>query len=108
MKSGSAQAWFYGMSRLFSEAIRKPTSNVVPIASSLLAVMKGRTIAWSEPMKHKMNITDLDYGRTRFYTALIVLTVPPIPPMPRVRALNHPAFLRRREAFRARWPRLPL
>ena len=36
--------------------------------------MKGRTIAWSESLKHKMNITDLAHRHTRFDTALIVLT----------------------------------
>src|SRR5262249_32330884 len=81
------------------EAIRKPTSNVIPLSSSILAVMKGRTIAWGKPMKHKINITDLDHRRTRFHTALIVLTVAPIPPIPGVRTLNDPAFLQWREAF---------
>ena len=70
--------------------------------------MKGRTIAWGEPIKHKVNITDLDHSCTRFYTALIVLTIAPIPPIPRVRALNHPAFLQRCEAFYALWTRLHL
>src|SRR5438128_9184155 len=70
--------------------------------------MKGRTIAWSEPVQHKMYMTNLYHSRTGFYTALIVLTVAPVPPMPRVRALNHPAFLQRREAFHAFWPRLHL
>jgi len=90
------------------EAIRKPSSNVVPISSSIPAVMKGRTIAWDEPIKHKINITDLDHSCTRFDTALIVLTIAPIPPIPRVRALNHPAFLQRCEAFHALWTRLHL
>src|SRR6266436_8605329 len=49
-----------------------------------------------------MYITDFDHSSTRFYTALIVLAVPAIPAMPGVRPLNHPAFLQRREAFRAR------
>src|SRR2546428_8573075 len=40
--------------------------------------------------------------------AFIVLTVPAIPAMPRVRPLNHPAFLQRREAFRTLWTRLHL
>src|SRR5438067_13212332 len=53
-----------------------------------------------------MYITDLDHGSTGFYTALIVLAVPALPAMPGVRALNHPAFLQRREAFRARRTRL--
>src|SRR5262249_12942595 len=70
--------------------------------------MKGRTIAWGKPMKHKINITDLDHRRTRFHTALIVLTVAPIPPIPGVRTLNDPAFLQWREAFHALWTRLHL
>src|SRR5262245_11226446 len=70
--------------------------------------MKGRTIAWGEPIKYKVNVTNLDHRRTRFYTAFIVLTVTPIPPIPRVRALNHPAFLQRREAFHTLWTRLHL
>ena len=89
----------------FLEAIRKPTSNVVPISSRILAVMKGRTSAWREPIKHKLHITDLDHSRTRFDTTLIVLTVTPIPPIPRVCALNYPAFLQRREAFHPLWTR---
>ena len=52
--------------------------------------------------------TDLDHRSTGFYTALIVLTVPSVPTMPGVRPLNHPAFLQRREAFRALWTRLDL
>ena len=49
-----------------------------------------------------MNITDLDHSRTGFYAALIVLAVPAIAAMPGVRPLNHPTFLQRREALRAR------
>src|SRR3989442_8451083 len=48
-----------------------------------------------------MNVTHLDHGCTGFYTALIVLTIPSVPTMPGVRPLDHPAFLQRREAFRA-------
>src|SRR2546426_10080790 len=48
-----------------------------------------------------MNITNLDHSRAGFYTALIVLTIPSVPAMPGVRPLDHPAFLQRREAFRA-------
>src|SRR5712692_7516610 len=68
---------------------------------SLLAVMKRRATAGRDSMQHKMYITDFDHSSTRFYTAFIVLTVPAIPAMPGVRPLNHPAFLQRREAFRA-------
>jgi hypothetical protein len=70
--------------------------------------MKGRTITWSESIKHKMNIIDLDHRRTRFDTALIVLAIAPIPPIPRVCALNHPEFLQRCEAFYALWTCLHL
>ncbi len=64
--------------------------------------MKHRATAGRESVKHKMYITDLDHSSTGFYTALIVLAVPAVPTMPGVRALNHPAFLQRREAFCAR------
>src|SRR5215475_8964169 len=87
--------------RRFLEAIRKPTSNVMPLSSSILAVMQGRTLVWSESMQHKMHMTALDHRRTRCDPALIVLTVAPIPPMPRVCARNHPAFRQWGEAFSA-------
>src|SRR5262245_6167091 len=70
--------------------------------------MKLRTTTRCEPIQHKLNIADLDHSRTRFNTALIVLTVAPISPMPRVRALNHPAFLQRHEPFRPLWTSLHL
>jgi len=63
---------------------------------------------WSESIQHKMNMTDLDHRRTRFDPALIVLPVAPIPPMPRVCALNHPAFRQWCEAFSALWTCLHL
>src|SRR6266571_1553225 len=63
--------------------------------------MKRRAIAGRASVQHKMYITDLDHSSTRFYSTLIVLAVPAIPAMPGVRSLNHPAFLQRREAFRA-------
>src|ERR1700704_4717719 len=50
-----------------------------------------------------MNITDLDHSRSGFYTALIVLTLPSVPPMPGMRPLDPPAFLQRRETFRTLW-----
>ena len=68
--------------------------------------MKRRATAGRKSVQHKMYMTALDHRRTGFYTALIVLAVPAIPAMPGVRALNHPAFLQRREAFRARRTRL--
>src|SRR6266702_3057403 len=55
-----------------------------------------------------MYMTDLDHGSTRFYTALIILAVSAVPAMPGVRALSHPAFLHRGEAFCALWTRLHL
>src|SRR5262245_49081647 len=64
--------------------------------------MKLGATAGSESVEHKMYITDLDHSSTRFYAALIVLAVPAVPAMPRVRPLNHPAFFQRREAFRTR------
>ena len=75
-----------------SEAIRKLFPTVALRSRSLLAVMKRRASAGGEPVQHKMYMTDLDHGRTRFYTALIVLAVPTVPAMPGVRPLNHPAF----------------
>ena len=48
-----------------------------------------------------MNLTDLDHHRTRFDTVLIVLTVTPIPPIPRVCTLNHSEFRQWCEAFYA-------
>ena len=88
--------------RLLSEAIRKPSRTVTARSRSLLAVMKRRATAGREPVQHKMDITDLYHSSTRSCTAFIVLTVPSISSMPGVRPLNHPAFLQRREAFRAR------
>src|SRR6266852_1314940 len=85
-----------------SEAIRKPFRTVTAGSCSLLAVMKRRATAGRESIQHKMDITDLYHSSTRFCAALIVLTVPSIPTMPGVRPLNHPAFLQRCEAFRAR------
>src|SRR5258706_9734432 len=63
--------------------------------------MKLGATAGRDSMHQKMYMTDLDHSSTGFYTAFIVLTVPSIPAMPGIRPLNHPAFLHRREAFRA-------
>src|SRR5712691_4822137 len=63
--------------------------------------MKRRTTAGRDSIQHKMYMTDLNHSSTGFYTAFLVLAVPAIPAMPSVRPLNHPAFLQRREAFRA-------
>ena len=68
--------------------------------------MKRRATAGRKSVQHKMYMTDLDHRRTGFYTALIVLAVPAIPAVPGIRPLNHPAFLQRRKAFRARRTRL--
>jgi hypothetical protein len=70
--------------------------------------MKGRTIAWGEPMEQKMTMTDVEPRWTRFDTALIVFPMAPIPPMPRVRARNHPALLQRCATFYALWTCLHL
>src|SRR5438132_12940267 len=65
--------------------------------------MKLRATTRSEPIQHKVNVTDLDHSSTGFYTSLIVLTISTGPTIPSVRALHHPAFLQRREAFRTLW-----
>src|SRR5262245_9191672 len=70
--------------------------------------MKGRTSAWGESIEHTMNMTDLEHRCTRCDTALIVLTMAPIPPMPRIRALNDPALRQRCAAFYALWTCLHL
>ena len=56
-----------------------------------------------KPVKHKIDITDLKHSSTGFYPALIVLTISTGSTIPSVRALNHPAFLQGREAFRPLW-----
>jgi len=43
-------------------------------------------------MKPKMHMTDVDHRRPRCDPALLGLTIAPIPSMPRVCALHHPAF----------------
>src|SRR5215831_7636996 len=68
-------------------------------SSSILVVMKGRTIVWSESMKPKRHMTDVAHRRPRCDPALIVLPIAPIPPMPRVCARNHPTFRQRGEAL---------
>src|SRR5215471_19909014 len=65
--------------------------------------MKHRTTIMSKSVQHKMDVTDLDHGRTRFYTTLIVLTVPSVSTLPGVRPLNHPEFRQRRKTFCAGW-----
>jgi len=70
--------------------------------------MKGRPIAESESIKHQMHMTDLEHRRMRFDTALLVLTVTPIPPIPRVCALTHPALRQRCEAWYGFWTCLHL
>src|SRR5215471_18651077 len=96
-------AW--ASSRLWdnSEAIRKPFRTVAARSSSILTVMKRRVIAGTEPVEHKVYVTDLNHSRTGFCTALIVLAVPTVPAMPGIRPLNHPAFRQRRKAFCALW-----
>lgn len=46
------------------EAIRKPLSTIMQQSSSLRAVMKSRVTTWNELVQHKMNIANLDHGRT--------------------------------------------
>ena len=57
----------------------------------------------SESVQHKMDMTDLDHGRTGFYTTLIGLTIPSTSTMPGVRPLNHPEFRQGRKTFCAGW-----
>src|SRR5437016_8770823 len=66
--------------------------------------MKLRTTTRSEPVQHKMHVTDLDHSRTGFYASFLALPIATGPPMPRVRALHHPAFLQGCAAVRALWP----
>ena len=94
------------LQRNYLEAIRKHFRTVAARSCSILAVMKRRAIAGTEPVEHKVYVTDLDQSSTGFYTTLIVLAVPAIPAVPGIRPLNHPAFLQRGEAFRTRWTRL--
>src|SRR5215510_13286585 len=65
--------------------------------------MKHRTTTMSESVQHKMDMTNLDHGCTRFYTMLIVLTIPLTPTMPGVRPLNHPEFRQGRKTFCVYW-----
>ena len=57
----------------------------------------------SESIQHKMDVTDLGHGRTRFYPTLVVLTIPSASTMPGVRPLNHPEFRQGRKTFCAGW-----
>ena len=68
--------------------------------------MKRRAIRVRESVQYKMDMTDLDHSSTGFCRALIVLAVPAIPTMPGVCAFNHPVWLQRYEATRARRTRL--
>jgi hypothetical protein len=49
---------------LILEAIRKPCSNVVPVSSSFLAVMKCRVTVLRKPIQHKMYMTNLYHSGT--------------------------------------------
>src|SRR5262245_35263984 len=53
-----------------------------------------------------MDVTDFDHSSTGCWRALIVLAVPAISTMPGVGAFNHPVWLQRYEATRARRTRL--
>ena len=46
------------------EAIRKPCSNVVPVSSSFLAIMKCRVTILRKPVQHKMYITNMNHSGT--------------------------------------------
>jgi len=46
------------------EAIRKPCRPVTAISRNILAVVKHRVIARRKPIKHKMNIADLNHSST--------------------------------------------
>jgi hypothetical protein len=59
-------------------------------------------------MKQKMHRTDVAHRHTSFSTALLVLPVASIPPLPGVRPLHAPALLQGRAASQALWPRLHL
>src|SRR5712691_4381271 len=48
------------------EAIWKPCRPVAAISSSILAVMKLRATTRRKPIKHKMNVIDLEHNRTCF------------------------------------------
>ena len=88
---------------ILSEAIRKLFRSTATRLRSILAVMKHRTTTMSESVQHKMDMTDLDHGRTRFYITLIVLTIPSTSTMPGVRPLNHPEFRQGCKTFGACW-----
>src|SRR4029453_5404291 len=66
--------------------------------------MKRRVATRREPVQHQMDVTELDHCSPRGDCSLIVLAVSPVATMPGVRALNHPAFLPWRDAFRALRP----
>jgi hypothetical protein len=63
--------------------------------------MKDMITTWLKSFQHKMNIANVYHGSAGLYASFIVLAVSTIPTMPGVRALNHPALLQGREAFRA-------
>ena len=97
MPAPAAQA-VYGL-----EVIRKLFHSTTTRLRSILAVMKYRTITMSESVQHKMDMTDLDHGRTGFSTTLLGLTIPSISTLPGVRPLHHPAFRQGRQTFCAGW-----
>jgi hypothetical protein len=52
--------------------------------------MKNRVTTLKGLFKRKIDVTNLEHGSTGFYSTFIVLTVPFMPTMPSIRALNHP------------------
>jgi hypothetical protein len=102
-QAGGAGQVASGISSYASEAIRKLFRSPATRLRSLLTVMKHRTTTMSESVQHKMDVTDRDHGRTRFYITLIVLTMPATSTMPGVRPLHHPAFRQGRQTLCAGW-----
>jgi hypothetical protein len=82
--------------KVVSEAIRKLFRSTATRLSSILAVMKHRTITMSGLVQHKMDVTDLEHSRPGYSTTLIVLTLLSTSTMPGVRPLHHPEFRQRR------------
>lgn len=78
------------------EALRKPSCGSIITEFTL-----GRRSKFAE---HQMNVAHLDHRGGGFRLAFIVFAVPSRPPIPRIRALHHPAFAHGREPFASFWP----
>src|SRR5438093_13478036 len=92
-----------GHTALLSEAVRKHHSLVVKLSSRFLAISESRTRARRKPVKHKINVTNLNHDGARCWLALIVFTVPTIPAVPGVGAFHHPALPQGRQTCAALW-----